>query len=60
MGRHKLQPDKRATGLSVSLSPEHKQKLKELSEFFGLKKNSDIIQRLIEREYMRSVKIRGA
>lgn len=60
MGRHKLQPENRATGLSISLSPEHRQKLKELMESFGYRKNSDIIQHLIDREYMRSVKIKGA
>jgi hypothetical protein len=60
MGRHKLNPERRASGISISLSPQHKEKLKALKEFFGLRKNSDVVQRLIEREHTRSVKIKGA
>ena len=60
MGRNKIQPERKASGLSVSLSPQQKKRLKELKEFFGMRKNSDIVQLLIEREYRRSIKIKGA
>lgn len=60
MGRHKLEAEHKASGISISLSPEHKKKLKILKEYFGLRKNSDVVQKLVEREYSRSIKIRGA
>jgi hypothetical protein len=60
MGRHKMQSDRKASGISISLSPEHKEKLKILREYFGKRKNSDIVQLLIDKEYGRSIKIKGA
>lgn len=60
MGRNKIQPERKAAGISISLNPMHKERLRALKEFFGMSKNSDIVQLLIEREYGRSIKIKGA
>ena len=60
MGRRKVGVEERAEALTISLRPEEKEKLRILKEYFGLRKNSSIVQLLIAREYDRSIKIKGA